>query len=82
MVHLVRGKKAIPPHTPPHPPPDTMGRWPRRLRPLLYVIVVLIILLALAVVSGQIVWVGVLFAIIFITTLVGIVWSRTHPEEP
>ncbi|MFX0168985.1 MAG: hypothetical protein ACFE89_06430 [Candidatus Hodarchaeota archaeon] len=78
---MLEEKMAIPPHTHPHPPPDTMGRWPRRLRPLLYVIVFLIILIAVAVVSGQIFWVGVLFVIIFVTIIFGIIWSRTHPEE-
>jgi len=58
-----------------------MGRWPRRLRPLLYVIVFLIILIAVAVALGQIVWAGVLFAIIFITTILGIIWSRTHTDK-
>ncbi|MFX1301368.1 MAG: hypothetical protein ACFFDE_10605 [Promethearchaeota archaeon] len=71
----------IPPHTHPPTPPDTMGRWPRRLRPLLYAVIILIILIMIAMVLGQIVWVEVLFVIIFIIVLSGIVWSRTHPEE-
>jgi len=72
---------AIPPHIPPPPPPDTMGRWPRRLRPLLYVVIFLIILIVVAMVWGQIVWVEGLFVVIFIIVCVGIVWSRMHPEE-
>ncbi|MFX0203607.1 MAG: hypothetical protein ACFFCW_46495 [Candidatus Hodarchaeota archaeon] len=73
--------KATPPHTLPHPPPDTMGRWPRRLRPLLYFVLVLFLLMTILGVLGQLFWSSILFVVIFITVCIGVVYTRTHPEE-
>ncbi len=71
----------IPPHTHPPTPPDTMGRWQRRLHPVLYLVFILIILIMVAIVMGQIVWIEVLMVIIFFIVCFGIVWSWTHSKE-
>lgn len=73
-------RKAIPPHTQP-PPPDTMGRWPRRLRPLLYVVIILIILIMISMVLGQFAWSQMLFLIMFLIVCVGFVWARSHLDD-
>ena len=72
---------AIPPHTPPPTPPDTMGRWPQRLRPLLYFVLVLFILAIVLGALGQLFWSSMLFIVIFILVCIGVVYTRTHPEE-
>lgn len=71
---------AEPPHTlPPHP--DTLSRWPRQFRLIIFIVFILCILILLAVVAGQIAWLVVLFIISFVILLFGFVWIWTHPKE-
>jgi hypothetical protein len=72
--------RAEPPHTPP-PHPDTISRWPSQFRLLTFIVFILSILILLAVVSGQIVWLVVLFIVSFVIILFGFVWIWTHPKE-
>ncbi|MFX1301369.1 MAG: hypothetical protein ACFFDE_10610 [Promethearchaeota archaeon] len=71
---------AEPPHTPP-PYPDTLSSWPSRFRLIVFIVFILCILILLAVVSGQIAWLVVLFIISFVILLLGFVWIWTHPKE-
>ena len=73
--------RATPPGTPPSPPPDTMGRWPRRLRPLLYFVLVLFVLMIILGALGLIFYSSILFVVIFIVVCIGVVYTRTYPEE-
>jgi uncharacterized membrane protein YphA (DoxX/SURF4 family) len=58
-----------------------MGGWPRRLRPLLYVAIIFMILIMVLMLLGEFTWSQMLFLVLFIIVCVGIVWSRSHPED-
>ncbi|MFW9831339.1 MAG: hypothetical protein ACFFD8_06150, partial [Candidatus Thorarchaeota archaeon] len=65
----------IPSHTPPPTTPDTLGRWPQRIRPFLYLVLILFVLFLLTSIIGQLAWsMIIIFLMLFIVCL-GIVWT-------